>query len=89
MHYFALFHEIACQSSCEQRNPTSCCTPLQAFLLYEDAVSDQRARITALHSIVGTLHCCHCFGRENWEVLVQVSQEGNLCVVLIDGADYT
>jgi hypothetical protein len=55
----------------------------QAFLLYEEAVCDQRARITALHSIVGTLYSCHCFGQENWEALVQVCSRVAACVWLL------
>ena len=43
----------------------------QAFTIYEEGVSDQRHRITALHSIVGTLHRCHVFGTENRDALVQ------------------
>jgi vacuolar protein sorting-associated protein 35 len=34
-------------------------------------VSDQRHRITALHSIIGTLYRCHVFGSENRDALVQ------------------
>lgn len=43
----------------------------QAFTIYEEGVSDQRHRITALHSIIGTLHRCHVFGAENRDALVQ------------------
>mmetsp|Transcript_10243 Transcript_10243/g.17835 ORF Transcript_10243/g.17835 Transcript_10243/m.17835 type:complete len:833 (-) Transcript_10243:476-2974(-) len=43
----------------------------QALLLYEEGVADQRHRVTALHSIIGTLHGCHVFGPDNWDALVQ------------------
>lgn len=41
--------------------------------LYEESVSDQRARVTALYTIVGTLYSCHVFGAENRDTLVQAS----------------
>jgi hypothetical protein len=45
---------------------------LQAMTLYEECVSDQRARVTALHTIIGTLYACHVFGAENRDTLTQV-----------------
>jgi hypothetical protein len=44
----------------------------QAFTLYEEGVAEQRARVTGLHSIVGSLHSAHVFGADNWATLVQV-----------------
>ena len=43
---------------------------LQAFILYEEAIPDSKAEITALQSIAGVLHRCHVFGRENRDILV-------------------
>ena len=37
----------------------------EAFTLYEESVADQRQRITALQSIIGTLQRCYVFGAEN------------------------
>mmetsp|Transcript_27157 Transcript_27157/g.69109 ORF Transcript_27157/g.69109 Transcript_27157/m.69109 type:complete len:847 (-) Transcript_27157:307-2847(-) len=42
----------------------------QAFTLYEEGVAEQRARVTGLHSIVGSLHATHVFGPDNWATLV-------------------
>ncbi|DBA95664.1 hypothetical protein WJX82_011441 [Trebouxia sp. C0006] len=42
----------------------------QAFILYEEAIPDSKAEITALQSIVGTLHKCRVFSPENRDVLV-------------------
>ena len=43
---------------------------VQAFILYEEAIPDSKAEITALQSIVGTLHKCRVFAPENRDVLV-------------------
>ncbi len=37
----------------------------QAFILYEEAVPDSKGEVTALQSIVGTLHRCRVFGPDN------------------------
>ncbi|KAL3144750.1 hypothetical protein ABBQ38_001871 [Trebouxia sp. C0009 RCD-2024] len=42
----------------------------QAFILYEEAIPDSKAQVTALQSIVGTLHRCRIFTAENRDVLV-------------------
>ncbi|KAA6425083.1 MAG: vacuolar sorting-associated 35B-like [Trebouxia sp. A1-2] len=42
----------------------------EAFILYEEAIPDSKAEITALQSIVGTLHKCRVFSPENRDVLV-------------------
>lgn len=42
--------------------------------LYEEAVPEQRARVTALHSIIGTLARCTVFGEDNRDALVQVGR---------------
>ncbi|GAX84024.1 hypothetical protein CEUSTIGMA_g11449.t1 [Chlamydomonas eustigma] len=43
----------------------------EAFTLYEEGISDQRNRVTALHSIIGTLNRCYIFGSENRDALTQ------------------
>ena len=43
---------------------------LQAFILYEEAIPDSKAEVTALQSIAGVLHRCHVFGQENRDILV-------------------
>ena len=39
-------------------------------MLYEEAIPDSKAEMTALQSIVGTLHKCCVFSTENRDVLV-------------------
>lgn len=41
----------------------------QAYILYEEEVSDSKAQVTALHLIVGTLQRMHVFGVENRDTL--------------------
>ncbi|KAJ8764256.1 hypothetical protein K2173_005996 [Erythroxylum novogranatense] len=41
----------------------------QAYILYEEEVSDSRAQVTALHLIIGTLQRMHVFGVENRDTL--------------------
>ncbi|CAL0331926.1 unnamed protein product [Lupinus luteus] len=41
----------------------------QAYILYEEEISDSRAQITALHLIIGTLQRMHIFGVENRDTL--------------------
>ena len=43
---------------------------MQAFILYEEAIPDRKAQVTALQSIVSTLHRCRIFTPENRDVLV-------------------
>lgn len=43
----------------------------EAFTLYEESLADQRQRVTALESIIGSLQKCHVFGEENRDTLVQ------------------
>ena len=43
----------------------------EAFTLYEESVSDQRQKVTALESILGALQKSHVFGDENRDTLVQ------------------
>lgn len=47
---------------------TFICT--QAFILYEEAIPDSKAQVTALQSIVSSLHRCRIFTPENRDVLV-------------------
>ncbi|XP_047319966.1 vacuolar protein sorting-associated protein 35A-like [Impatiens glandulifera] len=41
----------------------------QAYILYEEEISDSRAQVTALHLIIGTLQRMHVFGVENRDTL--------------------
>ncbi|KAF2306265.1 hypothetical protein GH714_016136 [Hevea brasiliensis] len=41
----------------------------QAYILYEEEVSDSKAQVTALHLIIGTLRRMHVFGVENRDTL--------------------
>ncbi|KAK8703028.1 hypothetical protein V6N13_021359 [Hibiscus sabdariffa] len=41
----------------------------QAYILYEEEISDSRAQITAIHLIIGTLQRMHVFGVENRDTL--------------------
>ncbi|OIV94853.1 hypothetical protein TanjilG_22050 [Lupinus angustifolius] len=41
----------------------------QAYILYEEEISDSRAQITALHLIIGTLQRMHIFSVENRDTL--------------------
>lgn len=41
----------------------------QAYLLYEEEISDSKAQVTALHLIIGTLQRMHVFGVENRDTL--------------------
>lgn len=42
----------------------------QAFTLFEESIPDSKQEVRALHSIVGTLHRCRVFGRDNRAALV-------------------
>ena len=42
----------------------------QAFTLFEESIPDSKQEVRALQSIVGTLHKCRIFQRENREALV-------------------
>ena len=44
-------------------------TPLQAFSLYEEEVTDSRAQLAAISLIVGTFERLRCLGDENHETL--------------------
>ncbi|TYI54058.1 hypothetical protein E1A91_D11G048800v1 [Gossypium mustelinum] len=41
----------------------------QAYILYEEDISDSRAQVTAIHLIIGTLQRMHVFGVENRDTL--------------------
>ncbi|XP_031400667.1 vacuolar protein sorting-associated protein 35A [Punica granatum] len=41
----------------------------QAYILYEEEISDSKAQITAIHLIIGTLQRMHVFGVENRDTL--------------------
>ncbi|KAL6959910.1 Vacuolar protein sorting-associated protein 35A [Sarracenia purpurea var. burkii] len=41
----------------------------QAYILYEEEISDSRAQVTALYLIIGTLQRMHIFGVENRDTL--------------------
>ncbi|XP_057759848.1 vacuolar protein sorting-associated protein 35A-like isoform X1 [Arachis stenosperma] len=41
----------------------------QAYILYEEEISDSRAQITCIHLIIGTLQRMHVFGVENRDTL--------------------
>ncbi|CAN4116732.1 unnamed protein product [Withania somnifera] len=41
----------------------------QAYILYEEEISDSKAQVTALHLIIGTLQRMHIFGVENRDTL--------------------
>ncbi|CAN6541503.1 unnamed protein product [Malus baccata var. baccata] len=41
----------------------------QAYILYEEEISDSKAQVTAIHLIVGTLQRMHVFGVENRDTL--------------------
>lgn len=41
----------------------------QAYILYEEEVSDSKAQVTAIHLIIGTLQRMHVFGVENRDTL--------------------
>ncbi|KAH7566244.1 hypothetical protein JRO89_XS08G0123800 [Xanthoceras sorbifolium] len=41
----------------------------QAYILYEEEISDSRAQVTAMHLIIGTLQRMHVFGVENRDTL--------------------
>ncbi|GFY88039.1 vacuolar protein sorting-associated 35A-like protein [Actinidia rufa] len=41
----------------------------QAYILYEEEISDSRAQVTAVHLIIGTLQRMHVFGVENRDTL--------------------
>ncbi|XP_019177439.1 PREDICTED: vacuolar protein sorting-associated protein 35A-like [Ipomoea nil] len=41
----------------------------QAYILYEEEISDSRAQVTAIHLIIGTLQRMHVFGIENRDAL--------------------
>lgn len=43
-----------------------------ALTIYEESISDSRQKVTALQAIIGTLHGCHVFGRDNRAALLQV-----------------
>ncbi|KAM7520062.1 hypothetical protein LguiB_019024 [Lonicera macranthoides] len=41
----------------------------QAYILYEEEISDSKAQVTAIHLIIGTLQRMHIFGVENRDTL--------------------
>ncbi|CAI9110971.1 OLC1v1011090C1 [Oldenlandia corymbosa var. corymbosa] len=41
----------------------------QAYLLYEEEISDSKSQVTAMHLIIGTLQRMHVFGVENRDTL--------------------
>ncbi|XVF62211.1 hypothetical protein PTKIN_Ptkin08bG0199200 [Pterospermum kingtungense] len=41
----------------------------QAYILYEEEISDSRAQVTAIHLMIGTLQRTHVFGVENRDTL--------------------
>ncbi|XP_009797562.1 vacuolar protein sorting-associated protein 35A-like [Nicotiana sylvestris] len=41
----------------------------QAYMLYEEEISDSKAQVTAIHLIIGTLQRTHIFGVENRDTL--------------------
>ncbi|GMH06564.1 hypothetical protein Nepgr_008404 [Nepenthes gracilis] len=41
----------------------------QAYILYEEEITDSRAQVTAVHLIIGTLQRMHVFGVENRDTL--------------------
>ncbi|KAL3525241.1 hypothetical protein ACH5RR_013613 [Cinchona calisaya] len=41
----------------------------QAYLLYEEEISDSKSQVTAIHLIIGTLQRMHVFGVENRDTL--------------------
>ncbi|KAG2696494.1 hypothetical protein I3843_07G059800 [Carya illinoinensis] len=41
----------------------------QAYILYEEEISDSKAQVTAIHLIIGTLQRMHVFGVENRDTL--------------------
>ncbi|CAM6128426.1 unnamed protein product [Calypogeia fissa] len=41
----------------------------QAFMLYEEEITDSKAEVTAIHLIIGTLQRTHVFGVENRDTL--------------------
>lgn len=41
----------------------------QAYILYEEEISDSKAQVTAIHLIIGTLQRMHAFGVENRDTL--------------------
>ncbi|EXC35324.1 hypothetical protein L484_026648 [Morus notabilis] len=41
----------------------------QAYILYEEEISDSKAQVTAIHLIIGTLQRMHVFGVENKDTL--------------------
>ncbi|KAM1062561.1 hypothetical protein ACFX13_027528 [Malus domestica] len=41
----------------------------QAYILYEEEISDSKAQVTAIHLIIGTLQRMHVFGIENRDTL--------------------
>lgn len=41
----------------------------QAYIIYEEEISDSRAQVTAIHLIIGTLQRMHVFGVENRDTL--------------------
>ncbi|XP_056169806.1 vacuolar protein sorting-associated protein 35A [Syzygium oleosum] len=41
----------------------------QAYIIYEEEISDSRAQVTAMHLIIGTLQRMHVFGVENRDTL--------------------
>nr|XP_016464945.1 PREDICTED: vacuolar protein sorting-associated protein 35B-like isoform X2 [Nicotiana tabacum]XP_016464946.1 PREDICTED: vacuolar protein sorting-associated protein 35B-like isoform X3 [Nicotiana tabacum] len=41
----------------------------QAYMLYEEEISDSKAQVTAIHLIIGTLQRMHIFGVENRDTL--------------------
>ncbi|KAI4381781.1 hypothetical protein MLD38_007824 [Melastoma candidum] len=49
--------------------PVACEFFTQAYILYEEEISDSKAQVTALNLIIGTLQRMHVFGIENRDTL--------------------
>lgn len=45
----------------------------QAFLIYEEQISDSQAQLSALHLIIGSLQVLSVFGEENYDTLITKS----------------
>ncbi len=42
---------------------------VQAFSVYEESISDSRAQLQAITTIIGTLQCATVFGSDNYDTL--------------------
>jgi hypothetical protein len=75
-----------CQFACPHAPPLSPATPpLQAFVLYEEGMSDQRQRLTALYDMVGTLCQSYVYGQEHRDSLGQATTTA--CMKLLARGD--